>query len=325
MDWLMQMEVNFILFLQSLGTWLEIPMEGFTFLGNELFFLLVMPALYWSIDPKIGFRTAMMLILSVGLNTYVKILAHSPRPYWVDSRVQAYSSEVSFGLPSGHSQNSAAIWGMIAASIKKRWMLIISLIIIFFVGVSRMYLGVHFLRDVLLGWAIGGLIIFVYLKLETPVAGWLVKRTLWEQLLLAALFAAVLLGLGYLSRLLSIGWGLPEQWSTQAVAAGAEKPDPYSLGGIITIAGVAFGFTGGYALHRHKYGETRIANSGLKRLACYTLGLIGIVAIDFGLKIVFPEDPPLVEAVFRFIRYALIGLWVTYIAPLLFKAFKLDC
>lgn len=321
----MQIELSFILFLQHLGTWLEFPMQAFTFLGNELFFLLVMPAIYWSIDSKVGFRTAMMLILSVGVNSYTKMLFHSPRPFWVDSRVQAYTSEVSFGLPSGHSQNSAAIWGMIAASLKKKWIVIVSIVIIFFVGVSRMYLGVHFLRDVLTGWLIGGVIILIYLKLEKPVGIWISKQHLWMQLLLGVLFSMGLLGLGYLSQLVASNWTLPEQWVSQAVATGAEQPDPFSIGGILTIAGVAFGFTTGYALFRNKYGDNEIKNNGLKRLARYTLGLIGIVAFYFGLKIIFPEEPAAVEAVFRFIRYALIGFWVTFLAPVLFKAFKLDC
>ena len=168
MDWLMQIELTFTLFLQSLGGWLEFPMQAFTFLGNELFFLLIMPALYWSIDPIIGFRAGMMLILSGGLNSCFKILFHSPRPFWMDARVEAMTSEVSFGLPSGHSQNSAAIWGMLAASEKKKWTTIIILVIVFFIGLSRIYLGVHFVRDVLSGWLVGGLIILLYLKLEKP-------------------------------------------------------------------------------------------------------------------------------------------------------------
>ena len=55
MDALIDFEIAFTLFIQNLGNWLEMPMQAFTFLGSELFFLLIMPALYWSIDPVIGF------------------------------------------------------------------------------------------------------------------------------------------------------------------------------------------------------------------------------------------------------------------------------
>ena len=87
MDALIDFEIAVTLFFQNLGAWLEMPMQAFTFLGSELFFLLIMPALYWSIDPVIGFRAGMMLVISVGFNTALKIFVHTPRPYWVDARV----------------------------------------------------------------------------------------------------------------------------------------------------------------------------------------------------------------------------------------------
>ncbi len=80
MDALIEFEILFTAFWQNLGAWLEYPMQAFTFLGSELFFLLVMPALYWSIDPVIGFRAGMMLILSGGLNSVFKMLFRTPRP-----------------------------------------------------------------------------------------------------------------------------------------------------------------------------------------------------------------------------------------------------
>ncbi len=324
MDWLMEIEMSFILFLQQLGNWLEVPFQGFTFLGNELFFLLVMPAIYWSINPQIGFRAGMMLVLSGGLNSCVKMLFHSPRPYWVDARVQALSSETSFGIPSGHAQNSAAIWGIIATSIRKKWALAAAAVVVFFIGLSRLYLGVHFIRDVLVGWLIGALLVVLYLKLEKPTAKWLAARSFGVQLLISFVFSIFLIALGILCQATSTGWELPSAWINQAVAAGAEAPTPYSLEGVITIAGVAFGFTAGYAWWQKKFGKPEIKASSIKRLARYLIGLLGILALYIGLKYIFPQEPIIVEGVFRFVRYALIGVWVSAAAPLLFKKLHLE-
>lgn len=325
MDWLMQIELGVTHFLQNMGSWLEYPMQAFSFLGNELFFLLIMPAIFWSIDAATGFRTAMMLILSAGLNSSFKMMLHSPRPFWVDAQVQALSSETSFGLPSGHSQNSAAIWGIIAASAKKKWLTILCILIIFFVGISRIYLGMHFVRDVLGGWLLGGLLVWGYLKLEAPLAAWLKRQGLGTQLLLSLLLGAVIIGLGVLVKSLATGFSLPEQWITLAVAAGAQAPDPYSLEGVLTLGGVGFGFCAGFALYRHFFGQYVIHCNSVKRFLRYLLGLIGIVAFYFGLKLIFPTEPPLVDAIFRVLRYTLIGLWVSFIAPWLFRVLKLDC
>jgi len=324
MDWLMEIEMAITLFFQQLGNWLEIPFQAFTFLGNELFFLLVMPAIYWSINPQIGFRSGMMLVLSGGLNSCFKLLFHSPRPFWVDARVDAMSSETSFGLPSGHAQNSAAIWGIIAASMRKKWAMIVAVIVVCFIGLSRIYLGVHFVRDVLSGWLIGALLVVLYLKLEKPATLWLAARSFSVQLLLSFIFSIILILLGYICQAVSIGWELPSSWINQAVASGAEAPNPFSLEGVITIAGVAFGFTAGYAWWRKKFGNPEIKATALKRLARYIIGLLGILALYAGLKVIFPQDPVLIESIFRFIRYALIGLWVTALAPLLFKKLNLE-
>jgi len=324
MEALIDFEIAFTTFWQNLGGWLEYPMQAFTFLGSELFFLLVMPALYWSIDPVIGFRAGMMLILSGGLNSVFKMLFHTPRPFWVDSNVRAYSSETSFGMPSGHSQNSAAIWGIIAATIRSKWAYILAVVLVFFIGLSRIYLGVHFLHDVLTGWLAGILIILLYIKFEAPVSGWLKSKTFAFQILVSFLFGVSFILLGYLAQLSTSKWVLPTEWTTLALAAGAEAPDPFNLEGVITIAGVAFGFTAGFAWWRNKFGVYEIRCSSIKKLARYTFGLMGIVVLYFGLKLVFPEEPLLVGGTFRFIRYTLIGMWVTFIAPWFFRLLHLE-
>ena len=47
--------IHFILWLQGLGHWLQAPMAGFTFLGTEQFYLLIMPVLLWCVDAGWAF------------------------------------------------------------------------------------------------------------------------------------------------------------------------------------------------------------------------------------------------------------------------------
>lgn len=324
MEALVEMEIFFTNLVQNLGGWLEAPMQAFTFLGSEMFFLLVMPALYWSIDPVIGFRAGMLLIISGGLNSALKMFFHTPRPYWIDGSVKALTSETSFGLPSGHSQNSAAIWGMVAHSTRKRAAMIIAVIVVFLIGFSRIYLGVHFLHDVLTGWLAGILLVIMYVSIEKPVANYLKTKTLGFQLLAALLFSLFFILLGKLGSSIANNWPLPGEWVNNAIAAGVDAPDPFSMEGILTIAGVAFGFLAGYALWIKQYKQYQINGSALKRILRYIVGLIGIVILYFGLKLVLPEEPALSGALLRYLRYALIGFWVTYLAPWIFARLHLD-
>jgi len=143
----LQPQIDFILFLQTLGAWLKPVMQFLAFLGEENFFIVVMPALYWTIDPGLGTRVGVALLLSAGLNGTLKLAFHAPRPFWVDSRVQAMVVQTDFGIPSGHAMNSASVWGAIAASFRRPWGWVVAVIIIFLVGFSRLYLGVRTFRD----------------------------------------------------------------------------------------------------------------------------------------------------------------------------------
>jgi hypothetical protein len=59
------LEINLTLFLQNLGSWLNTPMEFFTFLGS-ICIPCLMPLFYWSVDSATGLRIGLMLLISNG-------------------------------------------------------------------------------------------------------------------------------------------------------------------------------------------------------------------------------------------------------------------
>jgi len=118
MESIWPLEIRWTLALQSLGDVLLLPMRLVTFLGDEEFYMLVMPALYWCVDALLGLRIGLMLVLSGTLNGAAKLLFKSPRPCWLDARVTAHISESTFGMPSGHAMNAASV-GAIRCQHKK--------------------------------------------------------------------------------------------------------------------------------------------------------------------------------------------------------------
>src|SRR6185503_14755101 len=113
--------IPWIIAIQSLGGWLEMPMRFFTFLGYENFFFIVLPLLYWSVDARLGLRVGLILVSSNFLNSIFKLVFASSRPYWISDQVTPYSSETSFGTPSNHAQNAVALWGVMAYGVRKPW------------------------------------------------------------------------------------------------------------------------------------------------------------------------------------------------------------
>ena len=66
-----------------------------------------------------------------------------------------------YAFPSGHSTQAMAVWGLLAAvavaahPTRRAWIVVPAAVIILLVGASRIYLGVHWLTDVLAGFAVG--------------------------------------------------------------------------------------------------------------------------------------------------------------------------
>lgn len=308
-----------VLFFQSLGEWLTTPMKSFTFLGQEEFFLLFMPFLYWCLDVRLGLRMGVILMLSNGVNAILKVGFHSPRPYWQSTQVRALVSESSFGMPSGHAMNAASLWGLLAASQRRRWLWILLLLIILLIGLSRVYLGVHFFEDVLMGWAIGFLLLWAFLRLGKPFSNWLAKQTLTAQVLVSLGATLLMIAVGAGTKAMLAGWQVPSAWVENATRAAPQAGpiNPLSLSGLITSASALFGLACG-AFWLSKRRGFNVGGTWGKRILRFPLGLVGVLVIWFGLGAIFPHGDDLIAHALRFIRYSLIGFWISALAPMLF-------
>jgi membrane-associated phospholipid phosphatase len=319
MEQLIDSGIDLILFLQSLGDWLFPIMQGITYLGNEEFYLLILPILYWCVDASLGLRVGLILMISSSINALFKVMLHSPRPYWVDTRVIAYAAENSFGIPSGHAQNAVAVWGIWAAYIRKSWAWVMAILIILLIGFSRLVLGVHFFVDAIAGWVIGIMVLYFFISLTPVVTHYYRKRELPQQVL-TTLELSLLLLLGGAALILFITqtWQIPDEWIANANAAWPDESlNPLSLDSLLTTTGALFGLGVGYSYIQVQGGFQ--ANGTLaQRFLRYIVGLSGVLIFWFGLGEIFPRGADLISYGLRFFRYTLVGLWVTWWAPVLF-------
>lgn len=330
MDWRFEMNalwdtgIEIIVYIQSFGEWLLGPMRFFTFLGFEEFYLFVAPAVLWCIDVRLGLRLGLQLMISSSINSILKLVFHHPRPYWYSENVQAFDMETSFGIPSGHAQNAVVVWGTIAAQIGRWWAWLLAILLAFMIGFSRLYLGVHFPTDVLLGWIIGILLLWALMRWEERVLIWFREHSIATQLWIAFIFSITLILLGWLVILALSSWQLPDIWRELALKKfpDADPLNPIALSVIVSNAAVFFGLAAGGILLENQGGYDA---KGLiwKRVLRFVIGILGVLVFWYGLGEIFPRGEYLTALVLRYLRYGLIGLWVAGLAPMMFIRLRL--
>jgi membrane-associated phospholipid phosphatase len=316
--------IEIILLIQSLGEWLVPAMAIFTFLGNEEFYLLALGGIYWCLNAKAGLRIALILMISGGINYLFKIGAASPRPYWYDPRVQAWSTESTFGVPSGHAQHAAVLWGWLAGASPLPWGRLGALALIFLIGFSRVYLGVHFPHDVLFGWFIGALLLFGYTQLEKQLGSWLKRLSPWWKVGLAGLAALSVLAAAFAVRASLGEWTLPDVWAETAHAAApdAHPLDPLNFAGAIAGAGAFFGLASG-AVWLGERGGFSAKGTWIERLLRLPLGVVGAGLIVYGPGSLIDQTSTFLTPVLQFLTFSAVGFWVSALAPELFILLKI--
>jgi len=252
--------------------------QAVTILGSEGFFLVFLSVIYWSVNKPLGFWGLVLMPLSIFVTSEIpKDIIKLPRPDVRGVTVPTYT------FPSGHTSGAVSVWGYLAVVLRMRWFWVVSLIIMFLVGISRTMLGYHFLGDVLGGVVTGALFLIVFFWVAVRILGsnWKEKIPSWF-LPLTAL--AVPLAMSY----------IPASFAP-------------NLMGYVAGAGP------GYFLERRYLGFLTGGNLG-QHLARALIGCSVIALVIPGVDLVFPDKAHLIT----FIQHAVATFWTTYLAPCLF-------
>ncbi len=304
--------------LQSLGEWLVVPMKFFTYLGNQEFYILIMPTILWCFDAVLGFRIGLLLLTSGSVNNILKVVFGFPRPYWVNTEIDAFGWRPTFGLPSGHAQNALAVWGGLAVWLRKRWLTVVCILLIFFISISRLYLGVHFPTDTLGGWLVGAILLVLFVKLEKPIRERISTMKAGIQIAIALLVSLAFIGVGLGVNRLAVQRSIPEAWrETASLAQPAGLVDPLALDDLITASGSLFGLAAGGVL-LFRWGGFSARGSWGQRAQRYFAGMLGLLVIYVGLKLLFPGGHGVLAYSLRYVRFAVLTFWAAYLAPRLF-------
>ena len=302
--------------LQANAPGLGLCMLFISVLGMPEFYLLIIPLVLWCYNKTLGLRLIFLLSIGAAINAFAKLLFHSPRPYWISPEVKAFASEPTFGVPSGAAQISLLFLGYIGAWCKKTSVWVVCIALIILVAIARMYLGVHFLTDILMGWLIALVILFLFLRYENRAAKWFLQKPIGVRVILALVVSCTFIVLSQLA-ILSFGtWQVPVQWSALAFTQTNVPIDPVSLRDTLMAAGLLFGAAVGATLSI-EYIPYAVNGTKFRKAARYILGLV-VLAVIWLIFSSATKTPDLTGYSMTYFRAAIVGLWITAGAPFLF-------
>lgn len=263
-------------------------------LGSEILYVALLLIGYWAFNKRESIIFTYVLVIAVLSNYWLKYFIANNRPptsYWLEG-----ADAPNYSTPSGHSQYSTTFFGWLSIRVKKWWMVLIGICLTVVIGLSRIYLGVHFLEDVLIGWGIGILTVVGMYYLEKPTREYLSKYK-FEHLLLCVFLIGLLM---------------------LVVATFLPAPPNDNFG---AIGGLTMGLALGLALENRYVRFSVEVHLGQRwRLVLrIVIGLVLVIGLIFGLAPILPTEDILLRSV-RYFLTAIVGIFVW---PLIFKKLNL--
>ena len=256
--------------------------QGVTLLGSPGFLVCLFAVAYWSYNKALAFWGLVLVPTAVFVTSEVpKDIIRLPRPDVRGVSVPTYT------FPSGHTSGAVSAWGYVAVRFKRRGIWLLALCIIPLVGLSRVFLGYHFLGDVLGGIVTGTAFLALVLGAAMEFA-----ENGWEERFPPGGLYAVAFIIPLILSFIPAGYA-------------------HSLMGFVAGVGP------GYLWERRALG---FHNRGSRRqhLLRLLLGFAVLALLVPALDLVLPR----LHAVI-FVQHALAGLWIVYLAPLVFVRLSL--
>ena len=174
----------------SLMEWLQANIPGaiiafisqFSAFGEEFALVAVMGFVYWCHDKEFGRKLGLLVCSSLILFPMIKNIVFRIRPYMEHSSIKCLRpvepdadlmdvDAQGYSFPSGHSTNAATVYPGITvfSKGKKKLKWVISIALMILVGFSRVVVGCHYPSDVLCGWTLGIVMVFIISFLDKKI------------------------------------------------------------------------------------------------------------------------------------------------------------
>lgn len=275
--------------LQKLSSpFLDGVMQVLTEVGGKLIFLLVAIILYLCIDKKYAYQFVNVFFIGHMSVEVTKLCVSRPRPYTYDSVISIGEETSGYSFPSGHTHSIANLSTQLSIKTKNKWVIIVGAVLTLLVMFTRVYLGQHFLSDVLVGLLYGVVIAFAFTKL------WALLKDKEEYISFVAVPLCIIV-------------------AVVTYLLGVANKD------FLVILGAYSAFSLGYLLEKRFICYEVKSDKKYKYVLRTIITLVIVLAIKEGMKLLPITDLFITE----FVRYFIIGFTAVFLMPALFKKIKI--
>lgn len=280
-----------------------------TVFGDTTTALIMISLLYWCIDKKLGEYIFISLGVADVVNGLAKVIACVYRPWIIDPRVKPLEEVIEgatgYSFPSGHVTTATSIFG--GAFLRGNFSKLLKVVLIIclaLVGLSRIYVGVHSILDI-----IGGFI-FTLIVL-------LIMSKLFDKLEENPKLDIIISVVGIIFALVVILFAVTKSYPMDYDAVGKLIVNPAKLMlDTISNAGLAIGFFIAWPIERRfiKFSTEGNTETKLTRAIC---GFIGLQLILTVINPLFAENP-----FQRFFPNFILTIFIMMIYPAIIKFFQ---
>ncbi len=313
-------------FIQSFShPFLDLYFGIVTTLGNTLPIIILIVLLYYTVNKDFVKKLAYTIVFSAHMYNVMKIFFHNPRPFVFNKSKYQVTTNIGietvwgasgYSFPSGHSQTQGALWGFVLSKYRSIPILVIGILLVISIPISRSYLGVHWVSDIIFGLLFGFIISLVFVLGDQRYGEQLGRLKDSQRIIIGLVASFGLFCIGIVTFILGSFFPF-----NQAISF--SDPLVWENTNLGTYPGILAGLVVGLTLEE-RYIDFPIKKEKSRMILRATLGLISVLILYLISKVIeglFEEIQKTIVwiiTVVNFLSFFILAFTLTFIIPCLF-------
>jgi undecaprenyl-diphosphatase len=296
-----------------------------TTLGDTFPIIVLIVLLYYTVNKDFVKKLAYLIVFSAHMYNVMKIFFHNPRPYVFNKSKYQVTTNIgketvwgasNYSFPSGHSQTQGAFWGFVFSKYRSIPVLALGILLLISIPISRSYLGVHWVSDIIFGLLFGFIISILFVLVAQRYGEQLGQLKDSQTIIIGLVVSIALFFIGMVAFLLGTFFPF-----NQAISL--SDPLVWENTNLGTYPGILAGLVVGLTLEK-RYIDFPIRKNRINTILRIVLGLASVIILYLvfkAIEVLFEEVQLKIVwiiTVVNYISFFFLAFTLAFIIPWLF-------